>query len=818
MRLLVLTLLTIMSCHMAVAQPNANLELVSNVPIGEPGNDIWGYVDADGVEYAIMGGFTATYIYSLADPANPEEKAVIPGASSTWRDIKSYRDHLYVTTDDFNQQLGEVADGLTIIDMADPDSITFTKWKPQINVNGAVGQLGECHNLYIDTVQGYCYLAGCQNVGEEGVLILDLKDDPKNPTVVGATNDRYTHDCYVLDDKLYSADIIGGILTIYDISDKTNPIELGIQSTTSFFTHNVWTSDDGQFAFTTDERPGGRVDAYDISDPANTQRLDEYRPADRFADNAIPHNTHYLDGYLVTSWYTEGLVIMDANKPDNLVKIASYDTYTDEATIPANQANRWFFGLWGAYPYLPSGLMLGSDINTGLYVWQPVQETNGSMADGFVRASYLEGTVTDANSGMTVSGAEIRIQSPQENVKATNSSGVYKTGQVLEGEFDVLFSHPNYEELTLTATMTAGEVTILDAQLTSTPLTINAVDAEGNPTPWVTVIIENILSGFRQELLIRESGSIVAPVRDGEVYKIQAARWGYNGVQRNAIGIDGAQTIELLMVEGYQDDFFLDLGWTVETTATSGGWGRGIPTNQSFDGAPTQIAADIPNDIGIRCYATGLSGTSAGDNDIDGGITTLTSRTMDWRDYTGAEVSYHLFFANVGGQGTAPNDSVYVRLSNGTETINLPGLSESTFLWTDSIISMVTPADLEFTNEMTISFTATDLPEGHISEAQLDGFNVRRLGTVSVERPLEYGNFTLYPNPTQDVLQVSRPANAKGFVSYSVYSSTGQLVQRSSTNSQLIHIDTRQWQGAGIYYLHIVDEYGGRQVEKVVKL
>lgn len=804
--------------HIAYAQPNRNLELVANVPIGEPGNDIWGYVDGDGIEYAIIGGLTATYIYSLEDPSSPVQKAVIPGATSIWRDIKSYRDHLYVTTDDFNEDVGEIADGLTIIDMADPDSITYTKWKPFVNVNGAVGQLGECHNLYIDTLQGYCYLAGCQEVGEEGVLILDLKEDLKNPTIVGATNDRYTHDCYVLDDRLYSADIIGGILTIYDISDKTAPVQLGIRSTTSFFTHNVWASDDNQYAFTTDERPGGRVDAYDVSDPDNIIRLDDMRPADRFADNAIPHNTHYLDGFLVTSWYTEGLVVIDANKPDNLVKVASYDTYFNEANIPVNQSDRWFFGLWGAYPYLPSGLMIGGDINAGLFVWKPVQETNGSMADGFVRASYLEGTVTDASTGANVSGVTVTIMSDAENTKLTNGSGVYKTGQVLEGTFMVEFSHPNYEPLTLEATLSAGEVTILDAELISTPLTIMAVDEAGIPVPWVSLIVENVQTGFRQDVLIRETGTVIAPVRQGEVYKILGARWSYKGVQVNNVGIDGPVSVELLMEEGYQDDFFTNLGWTVQTTATSGGWHRGVPTAHTFQGAPTQISNDLPNDIGVRCYATGLGGDSAGANDIDGGVTTLTSKVMNWTDYTAAEVSYHLFFANVGGQGTPPNDSVFVRLSNGVDTIRLPGLSESTFLWSDSIISMITPDDIEFTKDMTVSFTATDLPEGHISEAQLDGFNVRKLGTVSVAKTLAEGRFTVYPNPTTDIIQISRPASANGTVTYEVYSAEGKLVERATTARQLIHIDSRQWSGAGMYYIHITDSSGGRQVEKVVRL
>ena len=40
---------------------------------------------------------------------------------------------------------------------------------------------------------------------------------------------------------------------------------------------------------------------------------------------------------------------------------ANYDTYTsDDAT--------GFAGAWGVYPFLPSGVTVVSDINTGLYI------------------------------------------------------------------------------------------------------------------------------------------------------------------------------------------------------------------------------------------------------------------------------------------------------------------------------------------------------------------------------------------------------------------------------------------------------------------
>ena len=73
------------------AQDNFNIELVSNITMGESSSDIWGYVDDNGIEYAIIGTRNSTRIFSLADPTNPELKASIPGVSSSWRDIKTYK-------------------------------------------------------------------------------------------------------------------------------------------------------------------------------------------------------------------------------------------------------------------------------------------------------------------------------------------------------------------------------------------------------------------------------------------------------------------------------------------------------------------------------------------------------------------------------------------------------------------------------------------------------------------------------------------------------------------------------------------------------
>lgn len=800
------------------AQENKNLELVANVQFPGDGNDIWGYVDSTGTEYAIIGTTTGTRIYSLEDPTSPVERAFVPGATSIWRDIKSYNDHLYITTDDF--QNGETADGLTIVDMSmAPDSISFTRWQPFVDFGGISGQLGECHNLYIDTEEGFCYLAGCQGVGREGVIVLDLNQDPKEPVITSIINDAYSHDVYVNDGKLYASNILAGRLYIHDITDKAAPVLLGTQSTTSFFTHNAWASDDNKYVFTTDERARGRVDSYDVSDPENIQRLDNFRPADRFADNAIPHNVHYHNGFVVTSWYTEGVVVIDANRPENMVKVASYDTYTDEATIPQGEADRWFYGLWGAYPYLPSGLLLGSDINTGLYIWRPVQETTGLGEEGYVRACYLEGQVTDANSGSNIIGATVRILSDDVNTKNSGGMGIYRTGQLTPGTFEVAFSHPNYDDLILEATLVNGEVTILDAQMQSTLLTVNTRRMEdGAIVPFTRIIVENVETGFRTDEISNQSGVLRTALKSGQTYRLLCAKWGYRGLLVDEVGSDGEPiTLTIELETGYEDDFFADLGWQVESTAETGAWQRGIPNDLVFDGAPSQTSQDIPDDIGDLCWATGLSGTSAGDNDIDSGATTVRSPRMDLRGYDQVEISYSLWFVNGGGQGNpTPDDEVSVILASKDEELVLEGLSTSTPAWT-RISNTVSRSDIEFTDSMVIYFRANDEGEGHIAEAQFDAFLVEG-DIVNSSDDVRAVEVAVSPNPAKDHVTVTYAGDLGKGVRYQIYSTTGQLVESDKLTGELTRIETERWGPSGIYFIHIQSADGGTVVEKIAKL
>ncbi|MDH3651849.1 MAG: T9SS type A sorting domain-containing protein, partial [Saprospiraceae bacterium] len=96
----------------------------------------------------------------------------------------------------------------------------------------------------------------------------------------------------------------------------------------------------------------------------------------------------------------------------NLVEVGSYDT------SPLDSSG--FNGAWGATPTLPSGLILVSDIEGGLFVFRPT----------FTRAAYLEGTVRDGMTGDTLPDASVKIFVFDSTTSMTDMYGEYSMGIV----------------------------------------------------------------------------------------------------------------------------------------------------------------------------------------------------------------------------------------------------------------------------------------------------------------------------------------------------------------------------------------------------
>ena len=437
MRNFILTTLLILLTNFTFGQ--INMELQANVTYDDGLSDIWGYTDSLGGEYALVCLRGGVAIENITNPTTPERVAIIEGPRSTWRDAKTYGQFAYF--------INESSGGLHIINLKNlpntPDTTDSYFWTPIIP---ELGLLSTCHNIYIDEATGYGFLAGC-NINNGGVIVIDLFTNPGNPIFVSAAAPVYAHDVYARDNLIYSSDIFAGAFAIQDMTNMDSIFTVSSQTTPFLFTHNAWLSDDSKVMFTTDERNNAPIGAYDISDQNNIKLLDEFRPLSSVGEGLIPHNVHVKNDFLITSYYTEGVIITDANKPDNLIEVGNYDTFTG--------GNGSFNGVWGAFPFFESGTIIASDTGNGLFVFKPT----------YTRACYLEGSVIDSLSGLALEGVEVNILSDDLNEDFSDISGGYKTGQVSPGIFNVSYAKEGYQTKTVSVALKNGQVAIMDVML-----------------------------------------------------------------------------------------------------------------------------------------------------------------------------------------------------------------------------------------------------------------------------------------------------------------------------------------------------------------
>jgi choice-of-anchor B domain-containing protein len=772
------------------------MELAGKLEYDRQLNDVWAWVAPDGTEYALVGTTGGLSIVSLADPGDPTEVAFVEGPVSVWRDIKTWENYAYVSN--------ETGRGLQIVDLSDlPNSVRDTFWTVTVQDN----TLRNIHNLYVDSV-GYCYIAG-SNLNRGSVLILDVDTDPWNPSLVGLGAAEYAHDVYVRDDLMYASELNQGRMAIYDISDRSAPLLLGLQNTPLLFTHNIWLSDNGQVAFTTDERLTAPVTSYDVSDPTNIVELDRFRPAATLAQGNIPHNVHVWRDWLILSYYGDGGIIVDASRPDNLVEVGNFDTFFD--LDPGS-------GAWGAYPWLPSGLVLVTDIGNGLFVLEP----------NYVRAAWLEGKITDASSGAPVNEVKVEIIADLANVEFSELTGNYKTGLAISGTFDVRFFKQGYLPLVVPATLQNGVLTVLDVQMT--PASLNRVsgitlrEEGGVVIADAQVVLEGEQGRF--EGITDEAGIFeVQEVFQGN-YELYVGAWGYLPRMLGNIAISKDTALTINLENGYRDDFFFDFGWTSseEGEGVTGAWTRGTPRGTyRANGEPVNPPVDIDGDIGDQCFMTGNSGGSSTTGDVDDGIVTLVSPPMKLSEYLEPVLTYHLWWYNSGGS-VQPDDSLMVYLTNGADTIVLENLQleESAGQWrAESYFEL--NGLLEITDDMQLIVVTGDLdPAGHLVEAAIDFVRVRELALINDADEAVEPAWTVkaFPNPLRDYIRLSfdeLPITTQ--TQLRVFNQIGQQLIHTQIPAGVLNYElpASNW-APGVYFIRLDAPQMGSRTVKVVKV
>jgi hypothetical protein len=641
--------------------------------------------------------------------------------------------------------------------------------------------------MFIDTIAGKAYIFGSDhNIG--GVIILDLSN-PMDPVEIGQWNDHYIHDGFVRGDTLWASCLEAGTFVI-DVSNPSNPVTLTSWDTPSQFGHNVWPSDDNAYCYTTDEVESGFVTAYDMSNYQNIVETDRVRHP--LSEAVIPHNAHFINDYVVTSYYRDGLTIHDVSDPTNIVMTGYFDS--------SPLSGGGFNGAWGAWPYLPSGNILIADIEEGLFI---VNAT-------YKRAARISGTVTEFGTGTALNDVQVQVLSTALE-ESTDLFGDYATGTEAAGTYDVTFQKGGYLSQTISGVqLVNGQVTVVDVELVpDVPFSVGGSVTDANSgDPIEGAEIEFVNEFFDLDFTSDASGNYLDNNFFAGEYDVVVTAWGFVTECYTIDLSSDTASFDFELEPGYYDDFTTDLGWTDLTNASAGEWERGEPVGTTFDGQDSNPDEDVDGDCGTQAYITGNGGGGAGNDDVDGGSTILRSPIMDLTTYTNPFISFDYWFFNAGGSSN-PNDYFDVRISNGTNTVTLASLPQTNGNWTDFEIAL--EGLITVTNEMRLLLEVEDVEPGHLVEAGVDNFQVWQ-GT-SVSESTTRSVVSIYPNPAEDALNIAVPMSVTN-CELRIFDATGALIYQNNAlvaGQNKISLSVQ----SGLYLCEFnVD--GSRQVERLV--
>ena len=456
----------------------------------ESGSDCWGYTSPSGREYALFTHSEGTAVVEITNPGAAEIVAQIAGPSSLWRDIKVFGTRAYAVS--------EGGDGIQVINLANIDAGVAT-----LENTVTSGGTTASHNVVLNEDSGYLYRCGG---GSNGLRIYDLNANPTSPPYIGSWATKYVHDAQVVTYPTGTpwagreiAFLCGGFnngwgetgLTILDVTDKSDIFVLGeLQYPGNHYSHQGWLTEDLQYFYLNDEldeQNTGSLTTTHIIDVSNLNSPFQAGTCTT-GSTSIDHNLYIKGNTMYQANYRSGLRIFDITNRLNPTQTGWFDTYPSDDGASFN-------GLWSVYPYFDSNVVIGSDLERGLFVWslEPpplVVDVTTPLPDRLVPAggdsfdlqvTFADGIGFDANtSQLTWSDSEgdhtagLTILSGGNPMSLRASFGPSMCGDVVD--FHTLIAADSGDS------MPAGEGTALSADDVQLSLDIDFQ----NPSGWTT--------------------------------------------------------------------------------------------------------------------------------------------------------------------------------------------------------------------------------------------------------------------------------------------------------------------------------------------
>ncbi|MES2512800.1 MAG: choice-of-anchor B family protein [Bacteroidota bacterium] len=372
--ILVITFLSKLSSQ--TFYPSLNISLLSvidpEVSFSNPASwqqkysGCWGwYQVSKNKEYAIIGSASGAYFIDVTNPLLPVvNDSVKVDNHAIHREIKTYSHYAYITTD---EQGGRTC----IVDLQYlPDSIHEipSSTLPQ-----------RAHTLFIEGSHLYMELAELPPAAAPtasfvtGLAVYDLIL-PEAPTLLRYIEQDYAsvsvggclaHDVFVNNDTIF-ASCQGNGLKIYRFT-PTNTFSLMATYSNYIqagYNHSSWLSEDRKHLVFCDEVPTGlSAKIIDVQNFSNIVLTDTFKSH----AGATAHNPYIVGNrWCWLSSYEDGIYLYDISNPNQV------STYGFIDTRPAHGFNDGYpddyQGNWGAYPFLPSKIVLTLDQQNGLFI------------------------------------------------------------------------------------------------------------------------------------------------------------------------------------------------------------------------------------------------------------------------------------------------------------------------------------------------------------------------------------------------------------------------------------------------------------------
>lgn len=338
---------------------------------------VWGHVSANGREFALTtyrdpGGVEAVEISPTVAPVT---RGFVSGPNSVWHEISSYRTTLYSISQQGNA-------GLQIINLAPLNTGGNISLVTSMPMNG----FNTAHTLFVDSTASPARLY-CTYGGAQGVVIYSLAN-PTAPAQIGLIPGE-AHDIYARNNRLYISAQRRGIVEIWNVTNAGAPARVGtislvnqsrtlgeIGASSSTIAHNSWLSENGQHLFTTEETNGTSIKAWSLANEATPTYVSRIQ----VAGNVIAHNLYVKGNRLYVGHYSAGIRIIDITNPATMAQVAFHDGSSSSAT---------YGGVWGVYPWFPSGLIIYGDDIAGLYITRPPGSTGIRGAGAIARHEFM---------------------------------------------------------------------------------------------------------------------------------------------------------------------------------------------------------------------------------------------------------------------------------------------------------------------------------------------------------------------------------------------------------------------------------------------